>query len=305
MAGLSPENAAGDTKAPVLSDIEASILSELGPTFRARRAEVPGGVLRAIEGGEGPPLVLLHGRGAAATSFFPLLPALAEHNRVHALDLPGFGETEDFRYKGRSADDAIAFFADPIEAFLAAEGLETAAILGHSLGGFVALTLALRGRLTPRKLVLVASMGLGPEVSAGARLFFRLRPERIVRVFGSSAYAALDPPNTGPFGARSAELATALLRANGHGDAGAAFSHLTPLFGPVPNRRERLREITSPVLVVWGDKDPALPAPLAIAASSLFPRGELLIIDAGHAPHNEAPNVVGPKIVSFLAGKIA
>ena len=82
-------------QAPLFSPgpVEASILGELSPTFTVRFAEGEDGSLRFLEGGDGPPLILIHGHGSAATSWFSLLPALAQRFRVLAVDLPGFGNS--------------------------------------------------------------------------------------------------------------------------------------------------------------------------------------------------------------------
>ena len=137
------------SKASTSGPVERAVLAELAPTFRERRVKVEGGELRVLEGGEGPPLVLIHGRGGAATAWFPLLPSLARGRRVIAVDLPGFGSSHNYRFRGGGPEDALSFFLHPIEAWLVDEGIAAPALVGHSLGGFVALELALRRRVAP------------------------------------------------------------------------------------------------------------------------------------------------------------
>ncbi len=242
-----------------------------------------------IEGGSGPPLVLVHGRGGAATAWFPLLPHLARTHRVLAVDLPGFGASRGHRFTGGSAEEALAFFFDPVEAWLAAEGVTTPVVVGHSLGGLVALELALRGRIAPAGLGLIAAMGIGPEVTYPARLFFRAGPERIARAIGSRAFGRLIS-STGPDAARRDALAYELYAApGGREDASRAFDALVPLVGPALHRRERLHTIGAPTLVYWGDADEALPSPLAIAAAAELPRSVLRMVAGGHSPHVDDP----------------
>ena len=269
-----------------MGPVERAVLAELGPTFRARSVAARGGALRVLEGGAGPPLVLLHGRGSAAAIWFPLLPRLAETHRVLAVDLPGFGASTGHRFSGAASGarfpSALAFFADPIAAWLAGEGITGPVLVGHSLGGVVALELALRG-VAPTALVLIASMGVGPEISRPGRLYFRAGPERLAR-------AGLVPGSTGPAGTRLTALFREVLTApGGRPDAADAFDAMVPLTGPLPHLRARLPEIGAPALVLWGDRDDVLPAPLAIAAAAALPRGVLRVERGGHSPHLEDP----------------
>ncbi len=262
------------------------------------------GELRVIEGGSGPPLVLLHGRGSAATGWLPLLPHLARTHRVLAVDLPGFGSSRDHRFAGGDAEAALRFFVDPVEAWLAAEGVSAPVVMGHSLGGFVAIELALRRRVAPAALGLIASMGVGPEVAYPARLFFRAGPERIARAVGPRAFARL-VSSTGPDAARVAALGYELYAVpGGRADAAAAFDALVPLAGPVPHRRARLHGIDVPALVFWGDADEALPSPLAIAAAAELPRSVLRVVPGGHSPHAEDPQTALRSLDSFLSSII-
>jgi pimeloyl-ACP methyl ester carboxylesterase len=282
--------------------VEATILTELAPTFRVRHVDTASGPLRVLEGGEGPPLVLLHGRGNAATSWFPLLPRLAEKHRVLAVDLPGFGASRGHRFGGGGVEAAIAFFVNPIEAWLAAEDLPAPALMGHSLGGLVALELALRGRVAPGALVLIGPMGTGPEMTYASRLFFRAGPERLARALGREAFSRVIGAPDAPHGPRLAALTHELHAVpGGRPDAIAAFDTLVPLLGPVPHRRARLGTVDARTLVLWGDHDEVFPAPLAIAAAAALPRGELRIEALGHSPHVEATARVLSIVEAFLA----
>ncbi len=227
------------------------------------------------------------------------MPALARAHRVLAVDLPGFGASTGFRFRG-GVDAARAFFADPIAAWLSAEGIEAPVLVGHSLGGLVALELALLD-VAPAALVLIASMAAGPEMTAPARLFFRAGPERLARALGPKAIARL-VPSPGPEGPRLSALSGELLAVpGGRPDASAAFDLLVPLAGPVPHLRARLHEIAAPALVLWGARDEVLPAPLAIAASAALPRSVLHIEPGGHAPHHEDPARAARVLGDFLA----
>jgi pimeloyl-ACP methyl ester carboxylesterase len=106
--------------------------------LRFRTIPTPLGRFAALEAGEGPPLVLLHGLGATKVSFLPTVAALAERHRLIAVDLPGFGDSD----KPLGAYDA-PFFAERVHALLEVLELDRTHLLGHSLGGRIALEVAM------------------------------------------------------------------------------------------------------------------------------------------------------------------
>ncbi len=283
--------------------VEAELLRELGSTFSVREASAGGAPLRLIEGGAGPPIVLLHGRGNAATTWFPVLPLLARAHRVIAIDLPGFGSSgTPPSPPHHDASAAIRFFADPIEALLEREGLGEAALVGHSLGGRVALELELRRHLAPRKLALVCAMGLGPHAGLGARIYFHLGPERIARALGPGIFGKISASPDTPIGRQLQRLSYEIYALpRGRDEADRAFKAIAPLFGPVPDVADRLGEVRPETLVYWGENDEALPAPMAIAGAARLPRSRLHIARAGHSPHLDDPGGFSAVLLDFLS----
>ena len=281
--------------------VEKAVLASLAPTFTARRVETPFGSLRVLEGGDGPALILLHGRGNAATTWFQMLPTLARSHRVFAVDLPGFGQSQARSFRGGGFEAGLAFFTDAIERWIVAEHHKGAAIAGHSLGGLVAIELARRGHAAPSKLVLIGGMGLGSAMTHASRVFFRIGPERLALRLGRAAFERLNaPPNT-PDGPRLAALGFELYAVRrGRPNASAAFDALCPLFGPVPHRADSLAQIKAPTLVLWGDHDEVFPSPVAVAAAAALPNATLRILPLGHSPHLEAPEHVLQILEEFL-----
>jgi pimeloyl-ACP methyl ester carboxylesterase len=283
--------------------VESEVLRELAPTFAVREVSAGGAPLRVVEGGAGSPVVLLHGRGNAATTWFPVLPALARAHRIIAIDLPGFGASGTPPSPAHhDPSSGIRFFADPIEAMLVREGLGEAAIVGHSLGGRVALELELRRKVAPKKLALVCAMGLGPHAGVGARLYFHLGPEKLARALGPKIIGKISTSPETPNGRRLQKLSYELYAVpRGRDEADRAFKAIAPLVGPVPDVVDRLGEVRAETLIFWGENDEALPAPMAIAGAAKLARSRLHITRTGHSPHLEDPEGFVGVLLDFLS----
>src|SRR3954451_8216254 len=115
--------------------------------------------------GEGPPLLLLHGIGNSAQTWAGVVDRLAGSHTVLAPDLLGHGSSEQPR-----GDYSVAGYANGMRDLLSVLDIEQATVVGHSLGGGIALQFAYQFPERCQRLVLVGSGGLGPELSAGLRL---------------------------------------------------------------------------------------------------------------------------------------
>lgn len=245
-----------------------------------------GVALRTLEssptGASAGPLVLLHGRGHAGVVWAPVLAAFSGSRSVVAFDLPGFGRSGAPPAEGRG----LAYFAEPIERALA--GVERPVLVGHSLGGYVALSIALGRRVDLAGLVLVDAMGIAETIPLAARAYLEVGPERLARLrrllppFPSRDAARIRWTGEDHTNAeRLAPLREELLRSRGtRAPASAAFAAAMR-----SNVRARLREIDVPTLLVWGDKDETFPLPHAIHAHTQIVGSELARVDAGHSPH--------------------
>src|SRR3989440_2166169 len=128
------------------------------PSFNSRTVAVDGVTIHYVCGGSGPPLVLVRGLGSsAAVEFYFNLEPLAARHRVLAIDLPGFGKSDKPVLKY-----TIDLFVKAVRDLMACEGLERAAVMGVSMGGRVALGLALESPGLVDRLVLVDALGVGP-----------------------------------------------------------------------------------------------------------------------------------------------
>ena len=125
------------------------------PGLEERFAEIKAVRMRYFVGGEGPPLILVHGLGGAAANWTELVPLLMRRHTLLVPDLPGHG--------GSTALPAVAGlepFADRVALVAEREGMLPAPVIGHSLGGMVVLRMALRQPDDVLAVVLAAAAGL-------------------------------------------------------------------------------------------------------------------------------------------------
>jgi pimeloyl-ACP methyl ester carboxylesterase len=149
--------------------------------FEERTATVRGVRIRYFVGGEGPPVLLVHGLGGAASNWVELAPVVARRHRVLVPDLPGHGGSSPL-----PAAPTLSPFADVLAALAERERTAPAAVVGHSLGGLVALRLALRHPDAVRALVLAAAAGISSGTrarQAALTTIMLARPARFVAPF--------------------------------------------------------------------------------------------------------------------------
>jgi pimeloyl-ACP methyl ester carboxylesterase len=246
--------------------------------------------------GSGPALVLVHGITSTSATWANVLPYLAEHFTVIAPDLLGHGESAKPR-----GDYSLGAYASGIRDLLLALGHERATFVGHSLGGGVAMQLAYQFPEHCERLVLVSSGGLGREISALLRAASLPGSELVLpflvddRVVGAGRLIGgfLDR-----IGLRVHTDVGEVLRGHASlsdGEARAAFLHtLRPIVdirGQRVDATDRLYLAESiPFLIVWGERDPIVPADHGRAAHRLVANSRLEIFPtAGHFPHLDDP----------------
>ncbi len=233
----------------------------------------------------------------------PVAARLAETRSVVAVDLPGFGHSAAEPLSANRPEAGLTFFSAPVRAWLEARNDASVVIVGHSLGGLVALDIVLAKTLPIAALVLVDAMGLSPVLTARSRLYLRAGPERIAR---ARRLVGIDPApsaGSGDLASRLAPLRLELLTARGgHAAAArAAFDTMVPIVGAPFHLRDHLGEVVAPVLLLWGEHDDAFPLPIAIDAATRFPNARVVTIDAGHSPHVDAPATTAIAIETFLS----
>ncbi len=251
--------------------------------------------------GDGPPLVLLHGVGTSREVWRRATPHLADTRTILAADLPGFGD---------SPPPTSGYDLAEVAATLAA-GLEDALgepfdLLGHSLGGAVAISLAARYPAQVRGLVLSAPAGFAPRSAtvsraAGALAEPALALRRLVGVptAGSGlARRLLLATTVADGGSLDAEAARELYR-------GSLNAHvLGPAVASVAaaDLSEDLRRVEGPFALIWGERDPVISIrTIERIAAIREPTAITRIPDVGHVPQVERPQAFAGAVREALA----
>lgn len=259
--------------------------------------------LRYFAAGDGSaaPLVLVDGLGGAASNWHALAPRIAQTRRILVPELPGHGGSAPL-----AAATSLAAFADAVAAVLAAEGVRRAAFVGHSMGGAVALRLALRRPPLVERLVLASGAGISSgtrEAERALRIIGLLKPgkrtarfaertarSRALRTVSFFRWGAADPSAMPP------EVAKGFLTGPGlHTDTWSAWQALV-----AEDMRPELHEIMCPVLVLWGADDHQLPLDDAFDYARRLRAPLRTIPDCGHLLIGERPDACLDAILGFL-----
>ncbi len=276
-------------------------------TLDHRSLRLHGREVACVAGGEGPTLLLIHGIGGDWRTWEPVLDGLAEQHHVVAVDLPGHGRSA----KG-AGDYSLGALANTLRDLGGALGLERATVVGHSLGGGIAMQFAYQFPERCDRLVLVSSGGLGPDVGLilrlatipGSELFLSLTapPVRSLVNLATSAGRRLRIR-----AAADAEHYARAFAALAEPETRAAF--LGTLRGVVGTRgqlidaRDRLYLAEHmPTLIVWGERDAVLPVDHGHAAQEAIPGSRLEIFEnAGHLPQLDHPGRFITVMNDFMA----
>lgn len=252
---------------------------EQGPEYRY--VEVDGQRLRYAQRGDtGPCVVLVHGFGGDCDNWLFNLDALAAAARVYALDLPGHGASSK-----AVADGSVDALARAVEGFMAALDIERAHVVGHSLGGAVALALAAAAPTRVAALSLIAPAGLGATIN-GSYLsgFIDAESRRDLKPVLQQLVANAELVNR--------QMIDDMLKFKRLDGVAEALRAIARGFVDGDTQRADLRPalagLDCPVQVVCGSVDRIVPAPDALPPAVVLHRLE----GAGHLPHLEAASAV-------------
>lgn len=280
------------------------------PEVRLEGGPVDGLALHYVRQGRGPSIVLLHGLGGFAESWRGTIDALAKRADVLALDLPGFGLSA----KPRTRYD-LDFFTRVLHGFLDVTGVGQASLVGHSLGGAVAVAYALTRPARVDRLALVSAVvpgfdyrpswlyrmatirGLGEAAALCARR--RLYRAALARCFHAPVAGEIDALVDWSYAERTAW------------DAKAAYlATLRDVREDFAGRAAAYRRVAGalglPVLLIHGRQDPVVPAAHGANVSKGFPRASVKWLDAcGHFPQLEHADTVNRWLEDFLVARPA
>lgn len=246
----------------------------------------------------GRPVLFVHGFASDHGAWAENLPAVARTHRAIALDLAGHGAS------GKPlAPYTVTYYARHVAAFMDALDLKQVALVGVSLGGAIAGTVALNHPERLERLVLVDAAGVGrkPQSWASRRLFMPSlfwqvlgRPRRdVVRRFLEEAI----------FASREGVAETWVdqtLEAHRNSRLAALFTGVTLMF-PDARIYPRLDRIQLPTLVVWGSRDRVFPLQDARDAVERIPHARLEVLEGvGHVPMQESPEEFNRRLLAFL-----
>lgn len=242
-----------------------------------------------LTGGKGEPLIVIHGGGGSGRAWQQNAVELSKYYQVYIPDLPGFGHS-----KAISEDFDLSSYVTFVEDFSRSLGLGRFHLLGHSLGGGIALHYALDFPHKIKRLVLISSLCLGQEIAFWARimslpLFYRIAKKIVVSVFKAIGWLVrnlncplgkLAPPS--------------LLRMSIGKSIMTAKGQTTVL-------ANRLSELLMPTLLVWGAKDNIVPVRHAYVAAERIPNCQVRVFQgSGHSVYRQRIGEFSDMLVRFL-----
>ena len=249
-----------------------------------------------VKEGSGPALLLLHGLGCDHTTWQPVIQALSRRYTVIAPDLLGHGRSAKPR-----ADYSVGGYANGMRDLLTVLGIDKVTVVGHSLGGGVAMQFAYQFPERTERMILVAPGGLGPEVTAAIRAvtlpgfnaamgLVTLPGVRHLATTGLRTLAA-----SGISHARDLDEVAVIVDSFKDPKARAAIRHVVRAVvdwkGQVVTMADRAYLTAAmPMCVIWGTDDAVIPVRHAANAAEMAPGATVEVIaNAGHFPHKDHP----------------
>ena len=242
-----------------------------------------------LTGGEGEPLVVIHGGGDSGRAWLENAAELSKNYQVYLPDLPGFGHS-----KAIDEDFDLSSYVTFVEDFSRSLGLGHFHLVGHSLGGGIALNYALKFPHKIERLVLISSLCLGREIALWSRIlslpiFYRITKKTMVSVFRAIGWLVkkinyplekVTPPS--------------LFRMS-------IGKSIMSIKGQTTVLANRLSELLMPTLLVWGAKDSIVPVRHAILAAERIPNCQVRVFqDSGHSVYRHRIREFSDLMVRFL-----
>jgi pimeloyl-ACP methyl ester carboxylesterase len=281
----------------------SAIADERRLRFESVRARV--GKISTLSAGEGDSVICVHGLGGTKASFLPTVAALADHHRVIAMDLPGFGDSD----KPLAAAYDAPYFARAIESLLDELAIERAHLIGNSMGGRVAIEL---GLLRPERTGRIALLSPALAWLRSRRWRWLLQAplpmlgliQPAPRVITEPIVRNLVPGGKDGWSAAGVdEFLRSYLTPRGRV---AFYEAARNIYLDEPHGEKgfwtRLAEMSPETLFIWGRHDQLAPIGFMKHVQQVLPAARHLELDCGHVPQLEAPKETHRAVREFFAG---
>lgn len=285
---------------------EEKLLKSISVDLKIGKMRVGDREMNYVEGGSGPNLLLIHGGNIGWGQWYPNLLELAKFFRVTAVDLFGGGRSTSIDF---SKLDLEKDLIDPVADFISAKRLENFSILGSSIGGWIAMKIALRKKFSLKKLVLADAIGFSDyrrfsdkmiSIYPLAKLISKtvLNPKRNNRriedflrsVFYNSKISI--SPEFIDYFYETMAISHNLLFISRLASAGITKR----LF-----LRDQFKDIKVPTAIIWGERDALMPLDKNQQNFGLIYNADVRILaDAGHIPSIEKPEAFNREVIQIL-----
>ena len=269
----------------------------------SKKVKISGVNVHFVETGKGPPILFLHGLGGSWRDWSANLPAFASNYRAMAMDFPGFGESDkpEVRY-------SIEWLTDGVERFLQQQECDRLNLVGHSMGGLVALNLASRPKSRVKKLVITDAVRISDKSEflayamskkiMGADTEWEFVESFLKDQFRSMADDLIEK--------QKPQTARDLFESLKVPIIGKPLLPMTPEVQMIASIfdfdiRPKLASIQQPTLILWGAKDSiASPQDASFLQTKIHASTLIIFPDSGHSPMMEHPSLFNQELGKFL-----
>lgn len=308
--GLEPmlETDQPDERSPAAAqfiDLQGKLLQHYGVRAKSRYVRLKEPAMRAhvLEAGEGEPLVIFHGGDGEAVNWAPLMAPLQKRAHIFAVDRPGFGLSDAFDYRTVDLRDHAADF---VASLLDALGLQTATLVGGSMGGFFALAGTLAHPERVRRLVLIGlAAGAISEIPEGLRRICESPALAVEFMKGRDNMEAQKSQyremfHTDPAIVPDLYFETRIAGLRLPSEQGTWATLLPRIGSPEFYLGDELPRIKAPTLVIWGEHD-MTPTEVGREIARRIPKGRFEYLPGiGHFPFLEASDLCAELILDFV-----
>jgi pimeloyl-ACP methyl ester carboxylesterase len=243
------------------------------------------------ERGRGNPVILIHGLGGSIESWTNNFDSLSKHARVVALDLPGFGKSDN-----PPIDYTIAFYRDFLVRFVKRLGLSKISIVGSSLGGQIACEVAIARPDLVDRLIIVSPAGALPRSFKGTpalKRYIKILSARSAKDVKRFLFAVDRRPVDDSY-------ADMVFKRMAQPNSRRAFMSALKASAAAPRLQSRLQSLESPMLLIWGKEDTMIPVRYFRPFMRMKNCRIVLLEHSGHRPHAERPETFNAVVSGFL-----